>query len=137
LGGSLSGSTWIYRGASNNTYGPYAATIGAFSQTGDAGGNSTQQAHRVHIPVMGRCYYYDWNITLDATSVTRTPVIATVNPGPTPITGCQQYARQALLLLLYTHRRNVVKQRYGIATVGSTTGIVTGVTPVYLPSPTI
>ena len=87
LGGSLSGTAWIYRGAANSTYGPYPTTVNGFALTGDAGGNSTATGTSGAYSGYGaRCYFYNWNITLNVGQTTGTVATATVNPVPTGVT---------------------------------------------------
>ncbi len=86
LGGSTSGTAQIYRGASNSTYGPYPTTVNGFALTGDAGGNSTATGTSGAYTGYGaRCYFYNWNVTVNTSTGTRTAVVATVNPVPTSV----------------------------------------------------
>jgi hypothetical protein len=94
LGGTTSGTAQIYRGninstttASGGTYGPYPAAVDGFAQTGDAGGNASATGTTgAYSGLGGRCYFYNWNITLNAPGGGgRTAVVASI-PTPTGVT---------------------------------------------------
>ena len=67
----------IYRGI-GTTYGPYPTNINGLSQTGDA------LVGQAFTGYGGRCFFYNWNVTLAATATPRSSDVATVNTLPVP-----------------------------------------------------
>ena len=121
----------IYRGAANSTYGPYPTTVAGFEQVGDAGGNSTATGTSGPFSGYGaRAYFYNWNVTLNAASTPRTTVNATVNPVPTAIGGTPTVCVASTTALSSSPSGGTwTSSNTGIATVGSSSGIVTGMAP--------
>ncbi len=114
----------IYRGAIT-VYGPYPATGGGYSQSGDAA------VGQAYTGLGQRCYFYNWNITTQAIKSTRTTVIATVNPIPTAITGTVTVCAGAATTTLNSTPAGGTwsSGSPAIGSIGSSTGVVTGLTP--------
>ena len=75
----IGGDAYIYRG-SLTAYGPYPATTGGLTITGDAASGAG------YVGLGSRAYFFNWNVTQTATASPRTSVTATVNPAPTGVT---------------------------------------------------